>query len=275
MDALNQFSELAISSLKTTMQMIGGAIPKILGAIVLLLIGWLIAKIASYVVAKILKAIKLNNAIKKLNEIPMIKNSSFEIDGVKIISKFVYWILLLIFIITATDTMGWPEVSAMIAGLIAYLPKLLSALVIFLLGFYIANLIKGLVHTTLHTLEVSSASVVSNAVFYILLIFIAVTALNQAGMDTTMITSNVTMILGAVMLAFTISFGLGSRDILTNILSSIYGKKNFEVGDHVKIGNIRGEIIKIDNISVTVKTPESDFVIPAQKLVSEQVEKFK
>lgn len=275
MDALNQFSELALTSLKTTMAMIGAAVPKILGAIVLLLIGWLIAKIASYVVAKILKAIKLNNALKKLNEIPMIKNASFEIDGVKIISKFVYWILLLVFIITATDTMGWTEVSGMIVGLIAYLPKLLSALIIFLIGFYIANLIKGLVHTTLHSLEVSSASVVSNAVFYILLIFITITALNQAGMDTTMITSNVTMILGAIMLAFTISFGLGSRDILTNILSSIYGKKNFEVGDKVKIGDVQGEIVKIDNISVTVKTPGSDFVIPAQKLVSEQVEKLK
>ena len=264
-----------IRSLTTTIDMIVGAIPKIIGALVLLLVGWLVAKIVAYIVAKILKAIHLNQALQKLNDLPIIKDASFEIDGVKILSKFVYWIILLVFFITATDTMGWPEVSTKISDLISYLPMLLSALVIFLIGFYIANLLKGLVHSTLHSLEVSSASVVSNAVFYILLIFITITALNQAGVDTAIITSNVTMILGAILLAFAISFGLGSRDILTNILSSIYGKKNFEVGDRVKIGDIQGEITKIDNISVTVKTAGSDFVIPAQKLVSEQIEKLK
>jgi len=275
MDDINQWRDLVFSSLRSTTDMFVSAIPKIIGALLLLLIGWLVAKIVALVVSKILKAVKLNKALEKINNIPMIKNASFEIDGVKIVSKFVYWVILLVFFITATDTMGWSEVSSKISELISYLPKLLSALVIFLIGFYIANLLKGLVRTTLHSLEISSASMASNAVFYILLIFITITALNQAGMDTTMITSNVTMILGAILLAFTISFGLGSRDILTNILSSIYGKKNFEVGDKVKIGDIQGEITKIDNISITVKTPGSDFVIPAQKLVSEQIEKLK
>jgi len=103
---------------------------------------------------------------------------------------------------------------------------------------------------------------------------VIITALDQAGVDTTIITSNVTLILGAIMASFAIAFALAAKDILQNMLSSFYSRQNFTVGNIIKIGDIKGKIIRLDSVSVVIKTPSSEVVLPARTLISEQVEKI-
>ena len=93
----------------------------------------------------------------------------------------------------------------------------------------------------------------------------------QAGIDTEIITSNLTLILGSVLISFTIAFGLGARDVITRLLFGFYSRKNFEVGQRIKYKKIEGTIQQIDNICITVKTKEETIVIPIKDFVDDKV----
>ncbi|MEQ9146939.1 MAG: mechanosensitive ion channel, partial [Cytophagales bacterium] len=175
------------------------------------------------------------------------------------------------FFVTASDTLGWTVVSTSIGDLLGYLPKLFSAIIIFVIGFYISTMVRKALHGILESLSISSGVMLSSIAFYIILVVITLTALNQAGIDTSIITSNVTLIVGGFLLAFAISFGLGSRDVLANILSSFYAKRNFEIGQKITVKGISGTIEMLDGASCVIKTAKGKTIIPSKYLLTEEV----
>jgi hypothetical protein len=271
MESITNWSRLAYESLSTLSQKIMTELPNVLGALFLIIIGWFIARILSFVVRKALKVIQFDKLIEKINVDAILEKAHITIKPSDIIGKFVYWVILLLFLVTASDTLGWNVVSQSIHDLIAYLPKLFSAIVIFVLGLYIANFVRTGLKGLFDSLSITSGNMISTFAFYLIAIIITLTALSQAGVDTTIITSNVTLIVGGIVLAFAISFGFGSRNVLTNILSSYYVKQNFEVNQVIEIADLKGKIIKINNISCIVETTSGHVVIPVNKLLSENV----
>ncbi|MEQ8417319.1 MAG: mechanosensitive ion channel [Imperialibacter sp.] len=271
MEKITDWTQIALGSLLALSQKLMTELPRIFGAILLIIIGWAIAKIVSFAIKKALTAIKFDKLTEKINADEMLAKAKITITPSAVVSKFVYWIILLLFFVTASDTLGWIVVSQSIGDLIAYLPKLFSGIIIFLIGLYIANFIRKGLKGIFDSFSVASGSIVSGFAFYVILVIITLTALSQAGIDTTIITSNVTLILGGIMLSFALSFGLGSRDVLANILSSYYTKNNFEAGQSIRIGTSEGEIEKIDNISCVLKTKTGKVVIPVKRLISEEV----
>lgn len=274
METINEWKKVLFSSFQEFASTIMHALPNIMGALLLLIFGWLIARSMRYLIRKILHTKSLESVTQWVNELPWAQRSDVTVDGASIIARFVYWIVLLLFFVAASETLGWSAVSQTIGRLLSYLPALLSAVVIAIVGLYIAQVVKKLILATLHSLEVGSAKIISNFAFYIIAVFVILTALEQAGVDTTIITSNVTLIIGAIMASFAIAFALAAKDILQNMLSSFYSRQNFSVGNIIKINDIKGEITRLDSVSVVIKTTSSEVILPARTLISEKVEKL-
>jgi len=272
MNQLEHWRQVSIESLTALGEQIMRILPGILAAVLLLLVGWLLAKIVSRVISRLFRLLHFDRLAGRINEMKWMQKSEFKVVPSKIIGKFVYWVILVLFIITATDTLGWSAVSQAFNQLITYLPQLFSAIIIFVVGFYLANLIRDFIKTTLQSFEVASASALGEIAFYILMAIVAVTALEQAGVETSLLTSNITLIIGSVLLAFAVAFAISSRDVFRNILSSYYGKENFRVGQHIKYNKIQGEIIKIDRMHVTIQDGKTRHVIPTARLITEEFE---
>jgi len=272
MNSISHWTELVIASLKAMGENLMGALPNILGAIILLIMGWVIAKVVSKVIARLLKGPRVEKWTQKINGSESMQENGMSIAPAKVISQFVYWLILLVFFITASDTLGWQSVSTEVGGLLRYLPKLLSAIIIFVIGMYIANFIKQAILATFISLGVSGAKLISTIAFYVIIVILTVTAMNQAGIDTEILTHNITLILGSVLFAFALAFGLGARDILQNILSGLYSRKSFNPGEKVRLEGIEGVIEAIDSVNVTLKTSEGKIVIPAKDFISSKVE---
>lgn len=272
MNNVNQWAEVSLNSFIKLGEKLMNVLPDILGALLLLLLGWIIAKLVSRLIVKLFEVLKFNDIVDKFNESKWVVKSKFKIVPSKIIGRFVYWVILLLFFITASETLGWTAVSDSINQLIIYLPKLFSAILIFVVGLYIGNLVRDIIVSTLDSFEISSAKILSEIAFYVIVVIIATTALEQAGIDTTLITSNITIIIGSIFIAFAVSFGISSRDVFRNILSSFYGKNNFHVGQKIKINDKAGEIIQIDKMHCVLKTKDGKWIFPASKLISEEIE---
>ena len=104
------------------------------------------------------------------------------------------------------------------------------------------------------------------------MVFISITALNQAGINTEIITSNVTLILGAFLLAFALALGFGAKEVVSDLLKAFYTRKTYEIGKSIKFKDIEGEIISLNEISVTLKTKKGLLVVPIKDIVENQVE---
>ena len=247
-------------------------IPKLFLGILFVILAYLTIKIVGYVLTKLLKITKIDSITTKLNEAELFGKNDYNVVPSKIIVKFVKYLLVLIFVIIAAEMLGLEMVSKGIGNFIAYLPILISALLIFVVGVYLASRIKTAIVNTFKSLEITGGNLVGNIAFYAMVVVISITSLNQAGIDTEIITNNLTLILGSVFVAFTIAFGLGARDVISRLLFGFYTRRNFYAGQHIKTETIEGVIEQIDNICITIRTKDGLVYMPIKKFVDQDIE---
>ncbi|MDO6738055.1 mechanosensitive ion channel family protein [Wenyingzhuangia sp. 2_MG-2023] len=238
---------------------------KIIGFLIL---AYIVLKLTLYIVEKLLKRINPDRVINKLNESEAFGKKKIEVDLVKFCIPIVKWFVILIFVIIGAEMLQLEIVSKGISNVISMLPKVFSAVVIFIIGVYLASLIRTTIKTVMKSLGDGVSNILGTVVFYVIVIFVSVTSLEQIGVNTAIITSNITLIFGSVLITFTLSFGLGSKDVVTRLLLGFYTKKSLYVGDKVEIDGVVGVIESIDNIYVVVKSENETMVYPI-KYISE------
>lgn len=250
------------------------AIPKIAMALIILVIGRFIANLACKIMRRILVAMQVDRMTEQLNDIDLVQRSGARVELSGILSSMVYYVLMLGFIIFATDMLGIPAITAMVRDVIDYLPALFSALILFLLGLYLADIFRKVVFTTLRSMGVASAKMIATGVFYFLFLVMGVSALAQAKINTGFIASSLTVIIGAGALAFAFGYGMASRDLVSSYLAGFYNRNKVRIGDDVRIIGVRGKVVLMDATSMILQTPERAIVIPLNKLTTEKVEIF-
>ena len=268
------WDELKNGVLRQLLLKFSDAIPKIAMALIILLIGRFIAGLARKIVRQILIALHVDRLTEQLNDIDLVQRSGTRIELSGVLSSMVYYVLMLGFIVFATDVLNIPAITAIVRGVIDYLPALFSAFILFLLGLYLADIMRRAVYTTLRSLGVASAKLIATGLFYFLFLVMAVSALAQAKINTDFIASSLTVIIGAGALAFAFGYGLASRDLVSSYLAGFYNRNKVRVGDDVRIIGVRGKVVLMDATSLILQTPERAIVIPLHKLTNEKVEIF-
>jgi hypothetical protein len=250
------------------------AIPTLTFALLVLLIGWLIARVARKIIHRILAGVGVDRLAERLNDIDIVQRSGMRIAISSVLAQMIYYILMLGFVIFATDILGIPAITQMVRDLVDYIPALFSAFILLLMGLFLADMIRGITLTACQSMGLPSAKIISTAVFYFLFITVAVSALAQAKINTGFMAINISIIIGALALAFAVGYGLSSRDLLSNYLASGYNRNKIQVGDDIRIIGMRGKVILIDATSLTLQTHNSEIIIPLSKLATEKVEVF-
>ncbi len=271
MEKVTGLKDKAMESLSNMWPEVTKILFNLVVVLVVLFIGWLVTKLVVRIIKKALKLAKANKLDDKLNDIEIVEGKKLNFDTIKIISNFVKWVMYIMLIIIVSDIMNLTIISKQINNLLGYLPQLFGALVIFTLGLVLANVIKKGIKGFFESMDLSGAKIISQVVFFIILVFVSITALNQAGVNTEIITNNLTMILAAFLLAFSLAFGFGAQKVVGDILKTFYARKLYEIGQVIEFNNIKGEVETIDSISITLKTEKGKLVIPIKDIVESQV----
>lgn len=271
MEKATQWKAIAMESLTKVWFEISSIFPNIIGTLVVLFFGWLFAKLAVRLIKKVLTLAKADKLDEKINDIEIVEGKKLNFNTIKIVSLFVKWLIYIMLLIMASDILGLKIISQQISDFLGYLPKLFAAFVIFTVGLLAANFIKKSLKSFFESMELSGSKIISQIVFFILLIFISITALNQAGIDTQIITSNVTMILAAFLLAFALAFGFGAQKVVGDLLRTFYARKTYEIGQIIEFNGVKSEVESIDGITVTLKTDKGKFIVPIKDIVESQV----
>lgn len=268
------FDKLKEGVFAELIQRFAAAIPKLAFALLVLFIGWLVSNTLRKIIRRILSGMKVDSFTEKLNDIDLVQRSGMKVHLSIILSQMIYYVLMLGFVIFATDMLGVPAITQMVRDLVNYLPALFSAFVLFLLGLFLADMARNLTLTTLQSLGVSSAKIISSGIFYFLFLTVAISALSQAKVDTGFIASNLTVIIAAFALAFALGYGLAARDLVANYLAGHHNRGKVHIGDDVQIAGVRGKVVLMDATSLILQTPDRAIVLPLSKLTSEKVEIF-
>jgi small-conductance mechanosensitive channel len=248
------------------------AIPRLVTAVLVLIAGRMVAGFLRSIIRKALSSIGIDRLAEKLNDIDMVQRSGMRIELSRVIAQAVYYVVMLGFIIMATDALGIQAITDMVRSIVAYLPSLFSALVMLLMGLFLADGVRGILQTTLQSMGLPSAKTIAMGAFYFLFVTVAISALSQAQISTGFMAQNLTVLIGAIALAFAIGYGLASKDLVSNYLASYYNKDKVRVGDDIEFAGVRGKVVLIDASSIILQTPERAIIIPLSKLTTEKVE---
>lgn len=265
-------SDLDLSFLQNLWTSFVDFLPQLLKGLAFFILGWIFIKVVLYIIKKALGFTNIDSLPEKLNVSEIFGESSIKIEPTKIIVTAIKWILILIFIIVGSELLGLKMVSEQLSNLIAYLPKLISGLVIFAIGVYIANIARKAISAMFSSLELTGGNLVGSIVFYLIAIIASVTALNQAGVNTDLITNNLSIIFASILFSFAVAFGLGSRDIIKRLLFGYYSRKNLQVGNKIKTNEFEGVIESIDSISVVLSSEGKTTIIPIKEIVDNKID---
>lgn len=247
-------------------------LPSLTGALLILLIGWLIAKSLSRLIKKLLSRSGVDALAERLNRIEIVEKARIRIVPSILLAKVIYYILMLVIALAATDVLGIEAVSNLMADIIAYVPNLLTAFLLLFIGLLFADFVKGIVLSATKSVGIPSAGLIANFIFYFILISVAMSALGQAGIDTEFLRANLTILIAGGVLAFALGYGLASREMMANFIASFYSKNKVNLGDTIRIGEVEGTVVAMDNSSLTLEGEDKRMIIlPLSKLTSENV----
>ncbi|MBK7096903.1 MAG: mechanosensitive ion channel [Saprospiraceae bacterium] len=246
-------------------------LPNLVSAIVLLIIGFLIAKIVSKIISKALSRTKVDNLSANIKKIDFVDKFNIDFKISSIIGKFFYYFIVLIFLVVSTDILNMPMLSNLIVSIINFVPNLLIAFILLVGGLLVANWLKVLVFNIAKSLAMPSATIISNLVFYFVLINVFISVMLQIKVNVEFLSTNLSLVIGGIVFAFALAYGLASKPILANIISSFYLNNKYQIGDYVIIGNYEGEIIEKDNFNIILHKDNTKIVIPLSKLSDNEV----
>ena len=140
------------------------------------------------------------------------------------------------------------------------------------MGLLFASFVKKGLNSLFESMDLSGGKILSQVVFFLMLTFISITALNQAGIDTEIITNNVNMIIASFLIAFAIAFGFGAREVVGKLLKTFYARKTFEVGQKIEFNNSEYTVHAVENISVKLSNSRGILIVPIDEIVENQVQ---
>jgi len=182
-----------------------------------------------------------------------------------IIGLIVFWTVLLFFIAAAADTVGLPLLGASVSGLGFYVPRLLGAVLVVIIGLVVGNLARDAVTATAAAAGAPFAAAVGQIVRVAILVAASLIAVGQLGIDITLLTAILSVMVAAVLGAFALAFGLGARTAVSNIIGAHYLRQTFQAGHTVRFGAIEGTVAAITSTAVVIRVPDGQVVVPAKQ----------
>lgn len=232
MDEVKSLTEQFSDSANEFWTAVGDYLPKLFGALLLILAALIVAKIVQALIERILTFARVDKLMQHKQVEKTLKTAEVNIDVVNVAGRVGFWVVIIIFALTIADVLGLTAMSDVIRELLNYLPSVIAGAIVLTVTFAGARLVRDAVVAALKHMRVDFASTVGSVVFYVLVIFGSIMALDQLGFDTTILAANITVIVAGIVFALSLAFGLGGKDTAKKVVDEAYG--NYKKSIHKK-----------------------------------------
>ena len=251
------FQNTAVNGIRDTSQAVAyslwGALdrffsflPALVGALLIVVIGWFISGLIARLVERGLKAVGLEGAVEKSGIGEFVRRSGTALTVSGVIAALIKYSIFLIFVQAAANVLGIPQLTEIINRIILFIPNVIVAMAIIVIGSFIAQFLAGLVRSSVSELGVGSPNLLATLTNYIVIGFAVIAAIDQLGIAATLINTLLIGLIGSVALAVGLAFGLGGRDVAAQITQKWYaGSLSMADAARLKAGTPTGGGAKV------------------------------
>lgn len=243
-------------------QRIAQHFPNILGSFLLVLAGWLLARLLRAAIIRL--SGRLDGLFRNQAKDDFLKRMGVERPASTVIGGIVFWLVFLVFFTAATETLGLPVLATWLSGVSYYLPRILVSSLIILAGLFAGNLARDAIAATAGAAGLAYSELLGRAVYVIILLVAIVTGVDQLGIESRFLTLTITVVIATLIGGAALAFGLGSRTTVSNIIAAHYLRQIYRVGQIVRIRDVHGRIAEITPTAVILEGPEGRVLVPAK-----------
>lgn len=238
-------------------------LPEAVLAIAIVLVGWLIASLLYFFCVRILKFFAVDKLAGKTPLDRMLKNMGIQKGISEILALLVFWMAVLVTLIFASEILNLHQVSMALTAVTRYIPQVIGALLIVIFGMLLAKFLQMLAVQTVAKMELGYEKSVGKGVNILVLIFVFLAASEQLGFDLSFITTNVLIVLSAVLIVVGLGIILGSRTLLEGAVASKQLQHQLKEGDEIEIDGHKGVLKEFTNTGVILSNGNNEIVLPA------------
>ncbi len=242
-------------------------LPEIIGALLLLIGGWVVARLARALATRLIRGIGRISVLVRITS--MESGPNIGENTIAVVGNVIFWIVILFFLTSATSLLGMSMFADWLNQLVNHLPNIISGLLIICVGIIFGNLANQAVATAATNLSRSQRIALARIAQFFVLIMLVLIGVDQIGIDITAVIIIVSVVIGSLLAGLAIAFGGGARTLVSNLIGVRYLRRDYAVGEQISIGEHEGTILEVSSVAIVIATQQGRVTIPA-RLFSEQ-----
>lgn len=221
---MDEWRSILVEPAKTVLSQVGVFLANILLVLFILLVGWLVAKAVRIVVVRVLKVVKVDSLSDRIELDKLLEKGGIVYPLSELLGLVVYWIGLLISFVVAINAVGLTIAADLLNRVILYIPNIIAAIFILILGMFVATLLRNIVRTAATNTGLLHAQLLAKIVEVVVIIFAVTMTLEQLGIRATVIELSISIVLASFGLALGLAFGFGCQDLARKAMSDLIDK---------------------------------------------------
>lgn len=221
---MSSWQEVLLEPARTVLSQISQFVVNALLVIIILIIGWLLSKIIRSVVSKALKLIKIDEISKRIELDSLLSKGGIAYPLSDLVGVICYWLALLITFMVAINSVGVTIAADLLKQVILYIPNVIAALFILILGMFISTILKNIVQTAANNAGLNQGKLLAQIVETIVIVFAVLIGLEQLKIGIIITELTISIILGSLGLGLALAFGLGCKDIAGRYVAELVEK---------------------------------------------------
>lgn len=267
---LDPWTQSLVTAMTALWTKVANFIPNLFVALILVLLGFVVAKLLDTLLSKLLAKLGLDRLMVGTGLNKLLARVGIQVPISTLIGKIVYWFVLLVFMVSAAESLGLERVSATLDVLALYIPKVFGAALVLIIGILLAQLLNGVVRGAAEGIGLDYASGLGRIAQGLVIVICISVAIGQLEVKTDLLNTVIAIVLISVGVALALALGLGSREVAGQIIAGIYVRELYQVGQEVRVGDVEGQIEEIGTVKTTLLTEQGELVSLANRTLLEQ-----
>ena len=241
-------------------------LPTLLLALVILVVGWAVARLLATLARRLAHRAGLDGVVERGGLAEGLAQAKITRPASDLVALLIFWLVFLVSLLLALETLGWTLAILPLQNLISYLPRVLAAILIVVAGAWLAQALGKVAQAAVASMGVEFHEGIGRVVRGLLLVVTAVLAVEQLGLNLTFLTDALTNLLTIVVAGLALAFGLGGRDVTRNVLAGYYARDQFAPGEGLVVDGEVGTLESIGTVNAQIAIGEEILVIPNTRL---------
>jgi small-conductance mechanosensitive channel len=249
--------------------------PKMVAMVAVLVVGYVLARWVGGLIAVVSETIGLQTAAERSGLAKSMHDVGIQRPVPAIVGGIVFWLLMCVFVMAAFNILGLESVSNAMGEVVNYIPRLLVATVVVVVGLLAATFLRGVVATSADRVGLSYAEYLAGGCYWVLSLLTFIAAFNQLGIQFALLEKLILIGSAGLSAGFALAFGLGGRDVMSGILSGYYVRQRLHAGDTVSVAGLEGTVREVGPVATIIETRDNGLVsrhsVPNAKMLQEAV----